>query len=169
MILLRLRLNFRWEEKRYIGNLRLGQIQLALMGVESGLRLLCWHAGFGGLPSLLRLLLHLQHRLQRPFAEMAGGGVNAPLGGFDGSVLRRRGGAACGSDVRGLAGFLGAVDTALAMEGADAALALGFLRLRRGRRVDDRRQGVMARHGLRPVEFPRTERLIRTLFLLTNR
>jgi hypothetical protein len=40
------------------------------------------------------LLLHLEHRVQRAFAEIARGGANSPFGGVDRDrMLRQRGGA----------------------------------------------------------------------------
>ena len=49
----------------------------------------------------------------------------------------------------GLAGLVARGDAAL-LQAAGFRPALGLLRLRRRRRIDDRRQDVMARHGLAP-------------------
>src|ERR1700722_7152361 len=105
--------------------------------------------------AVLLLLLRQQQFLQRAFAELAGGGGNAALGGLGRRRRRRQGaGAARRRRVRGLAGFLGLVDLAGTLGVAHAAPASGLLRLRRRRRIDDRRQDMMARHGPSPVALP---------------
>src|SRR3981189_1619693 len=76
------------------------------------------------------LLLHLKHRLQRAFAEIAGGGMNSPLGGLYRRMLRQGRGAPRRYGVRGLAGLfgrVGVVGRAFALDGPDAAPAFGLL------------------------------------------
>src|ERR1700692_32666 len=72
-------------------------------------------------------------------------------------MLRQGGGVPRRCGLRGLAGLFGRVDVvgrALALDGPDAASALGLLWLRRRRRIDDRRQRMVARHGFAPLAGP---------------
>ncbi len=115
--------------------------------------------------ALLIPFLRQQQFLQRAIAELAGGGRYPALGGFyrrkrvprmNGSLRRR---ARC----EDLAGFLGFADIsargrAALLQRARARAALGLLRLRRRRRLDDRRQDVMARHGVVPSASVRSSR-----------
>jgi hypothetical protein len=99
-------------------------------------------------------LLHFQHRLQRLFAKFTIRRMNPSFGRLDGARMLRQGGGAFGlRGVGDFAGFFGLVGFVFAFEMPNAAPALGFFRLRRRRRVDDRWQDVMARHGGSPLAF----------------